>query len=112
MNQILTLSCLCDSVQQLYKDFPTYGSAPIKNAFKETFFYAPTYFAFQKLIDNGAKLDKLKIPRIVDPAAPNSTRSKRARFSDELNEAGVPVGEPALDDELDREIAWVKRKLS
>jgi len=74
-------------------------------------FYAPAHFAFQKLIDSGTKLDKLKNPRVVNDLDPQYPRTKRVRFNEQTNELGELVGEPALDDELEKEVAWVKRKL-
>lgn len=80
----------------------------IKNTFKETYFYAPAYFAFAKLANSKTKPDKLKTPR---PAAEPIRAPTRTKRPTELNELGVEVGEPAMIDELEREIAWVKRKL-
>ncbi len=83
----------------------------IKKTFTDTFFYAPAYIAFQNLIDRGTRLDKLKNPRVVDDGSGGPPRPKKTRFENELNELGARVGQPAIDDNLEKEVTWLKRKL-
>lgn len=94
----------------MQNDFPLHTAAAIRNAFKDTFFYAPAHFAFKKQIDAGVKLEKLKKPRIVQDGANPGLRNKRLRV--EPDDRGEPVELPAfVDDELEREVQWVKTKL-
>lgn len=113
------------SVAQLARDFNRYSISSIKAAFSETFFYAPTYFAFQKMIDNG-KLDPLKQPRLSKPStakasgsatSPTATRGRGRPKKHawpappQLHELGQEVGAAVVPNELQKEIAWVQRKL-
>lgn len=95
-------------MKQLCRDFHEFTSQAIKSTFKDHHFYAPSYFAFANLVASNKQPERLKTPRVVDQTGQVAVRGRKRT---EVNELGQEVGEPAMIDELEREVAWVKRKL-